>query len=58
MLTSCTKKSLLNLITQYKAKIFDLAIKTNKNQVALLPISLVSLGLYGEVQDLSLATSL
>jgi hypothetical protein len=34
-------------------KTLDLGIKVNKNQVALSRIFLHSLGLYGEVQDLS-----
>jgi hypothetical protein len=38
-------------------KTLDLGIKVNKNQVALSRIFLHSLGLYGEVQDLSLAST-
>jgi hypothetical protein len=39
-----------------EAKVPDLAIKSNENNVALLRLFLLSLSIYGEVQDVSYCT--
>jgi hypothetical protein len=46
-----------NLMTQYSTKTLDLAIKTNKNKVALWRILLFCVGLYAEVQDIRQTTT-